>query len=107
MWRLFSRRTKAECARTPSDTRIYAIGDIHGRVDLLERTFSRIDRHLAANPIPYVAEVTIGDYVDRGPQTREVIDLLISRQRRRGTVCLLGNHETYLLDFLHEPRSLD
>jgi serine/threonine protein phosphatase 1 len=107
MWRRFFRKTRADCARAPSATRIYAIGDVHGRADLLERVFSRIDRHRAANPITCVIEVMLGDYIDRGPRSREVIDLLIARQRQQGTICLLGNHETYLLAFLNEPASLD
>jgi serine/threonine protein phosphatase 1 len=107
MWRRFFRKAKADWARTPSATRIYAIGDVHGRVDLLERVFFRIDRHLAAKPVPRAIEVMLGDYIDRGPQAREVIDLLIARQRQQGTVCLLGNHETYLLNFLSDPSSLD
>jgi serine/threonine protein phosphatase 1 len=107
MWRRFSRKAKADCARVPLATRIYAIGDVHGRVDLLERLFSRIDRHRAANPVPRAIEVMLGDYIDRGPQAREVIDLLIARQRQQGTICLLGNHETYLLEFLGDPASLE
>jgi serine/threonine protein phosphatase 1 len=108
MLRRFSKKkTKAEYARVPPATRVYAIGDVHGRVDLLERMLSRIDRHRVANPVPRAIEVTIGDYIDRGPQSHDVIALLAARRRDRGTICLMGNHETYLLDFLNNPASLN
>jgi len=48
----------------------------------------------------------LGDYIDRGPQSDEVIELLTSRRLDARTICLMGNHETYLLDFLRDPASL-
>jgi serine/threonine protein phosphatase 1 len=105
MWKRFSRKTKADYARVPSATRVYAIGDVHGRVDLLERVFSRIDRHRDAYPTPRAIEVMLGDYIDRGPRSCDVIELLVARRHQRATVCLMGNHETYLLDFLNKPAS--
>src|SRR5262249_3060385 len=44
---------------------------------------------------------------DRGPQSREVLDILISRRRGRRMVCLKGNHETYITEFLRDPAMLD
>src|ERR1700687_1428659 len=107
MWRRSPKRTKTGSARVPAATRVYAVGDVHGRVDLLERTLSRIDRHRGAYPTSRAIEVMLGDYIDRGPQARDVIELLVARQRHQSTVCLVGNHETYLLDFLRDPASLD
>jgi serine/threonine protein phosphatase 1 len=90
----------------PDGVRIYAIGDIHGRADLLETTFNCIDADLARNPVPQSIEVFLGDYIDRGPASRQVLDRLIARCRTHGTVFLKGNHETYLMDFLTNPRVL-
>jgi serine/threonine protein phosphatase 1 len=107
MWRRFSRKSKAKYASVPASTRVYAVGDVHGRSDLLHQVLSQIDQHRKAYPIHQAVEVMLGDYIDRGPEAREVLDLLIDRRRRYGTICLLGNHETYLLDFLRDPPSLE
>jgi calcineurin-like phosphoesterase family protein len=105
MWRPFSRNTAIK-AKVPPGTRIYAIGDVHGRADLLERTISNIDQHRNAYPIAHAIEIMLGDYIDRGPQSDEVIELLTSRRLDAQTICLMGDHETYLLDFLRDPASL-
>jgi serine/threonine protein phosphatase 1 len=105
MWRPFSRNIAIK-AKVPPGTRIYAIGDVHGRADLLERTISDIDQHRNAYPIAHAIEIMLGDYIDRGPQSDEVIELLTSRRLDAQTICLMGNHETYLLDFLRDPASL-
>jgi Calcineurin-like phosphoesterase len=59
--------------KTPDGVRIYAIGDVHGRADLLARLFAGIDDDIAAFPAPRVIEILVGDYIDRGPQSRDVI----------------------------------
>ena len=87
----------------PDGVRIYAIGDIHGRVDLLDRLLNRIDADLAANPISISIEVYLGDYIDRGPASRDVIDRLVARDRTFRAVFLKGNHETYLTSFVANP----
>jgi serine/threonine protein phosphatase 1 len=93
--------------RLPEGVRVYAVGDIHGRADLLARLLSQIDAHLAQNPVLRPIEVFLGDYVDRGPDSRRVIDLLIKRRGAHETIFLKGNHETYLLEFLRDPKILD
>ncbi|MBO0758683.1 MAG: metallophosphoesterase, partial [Bradyrhizobiaceae bacterium] len=94
--------------RLPEGTRVYAVGDVHGRADLLDRLLPQIDAHLSRNPVSRAIEVYLGDYVDRGPDSRRVIDLLIRRRReKRKTICLKGNHETYLLEFLKDPKVFD
>jgi serine/threonine protein phosphatase 1 len=90
-------------ARLPAGTRIYAVGDIHGRADLLERLFVRIDADLRSHPIDQSVQVFLGDYIDRGPQSREVLDLLIARRRRHQVLCLKGNHEHFAMNFLTAP----
>ncbi len=93
-------------ASTPADVRIYAIGDIHGRADLLLETIARIDDDLERRPIGHAVEVYLGDYIDRGPDSRTVIDLLAARLVQNRAVCLRGNHEALMEDFLRDPASL-
>ena len=106
MWRSFSKKTAIKDAKVPPGTRIYAIGDVDGRVDLLQQTISEIDQHRNAYPIANPIEILLGDYVDRGPRSDAVIELLTSRHGHAQIVCLMGNHESYLLDFLKDPTSL-
>jgi len=87
----------------PEGMRIYAVGDIHGRADLLANVFGRIDADRAASPSCRVVEIYLGDLIDRGPASRGVIDLLIERASRREIVCLKGNHEDLALRFLVDP----
>lgn len=86
--------------------RIYAIGDIHGRADLLTDTIARIDDDLARRPIEHAIEVYLGDYVDRGPDSKAVIDLLSIRLVKHRAVCLRGNHEALMENFLRHPANL-
>jgi serine/threonine protein phosphatase 1 len=99
-------RRKRPPSGLPDGTRIYAIGDVHGRADLLERVFARIDKHVAAHPVDRPIQVLLGDYIDRGPNSCEVLDSLVERARSKETVLLKGNHETCLLQFLGNPSSL-
>ncbi len=88
----------------PEDLRIYAIGDVHGRADLLGSLVAAIEADLRAYPIEQVVEVYLGDYVDRGSDSRNVLDILRTGPRHRGQrVCLKGNHEAMLLAFLDNP----
>lgn len=89
--------------RVPPDTRVFAIGDIHGRADLLRKVFESIDTFESRFPTSRSVEILIGDYVDRGPDSRGVIDLVLDRQTRREVVALAGNHEEMLLRALVEP----
>jgi serine/threonine protein phosphatase 1 len=67
----------------------------------------RIDAHLASKPVRYPIQVFIGDYIDRGPASRKVLDLLVARDRSFRSVFLKGNHEPYLTEFLVNPPILD
>ena len=95
-----------ERARIPHGTRIYAVGDVHGRADLLNALMERVDTHLETFPISQPMEVFLGAYIDRGPQSREVLSLLIERRRRNAVVCLKGNHETLASRSLDDPSAL-
>ena len=92
--------------RVPAGRRIYAVGDVHGRADLLSDLFMRIDDDLEVRPTADSVQVFLGDYIDRGPNSRQVIDLLIARRRRRDVLFLKGNHEACALQFLSDPTVL-
>ncbi|HXW69899.1 MAG TPA: metallophosphoesterase family protein [Methylocella sp.] len=88
----------------PDGVRIYAVGDIHGRADLLKPMFVRIDADIAAHPVGRPIQVFLGDYIDRGQDSAAVLDLLIERGQSQEVICLRGNHELYLVEFLQNPR---
>lgn len=106
MWNSRSSRKK-QAARLPDGLRIYAVGDIHGRADLLEAVLLQIDADCTLYPSPQTIVVFLGDYIDRGPTSREVLDLLLDCERGRKTVFLKGNHDTFLHRFLNDPAFLD
>ncbi|HNY64352.1 MAG TPA: metallophosphoesterase family protein [Deltaproteobacteria bacterium] len=74
--------------------RTFAIGDIHGCLDLLEDLISRID------PGSDEKVVFLGDYIDRGFKPFETVEYLISLTKRFSCVFLRGNHEQMFIDFL-------
>jgi serine/threonine protein phosphatase 1 len=88
--------------------RVYAVGDIHGRIDLLHRIEGRIAANEAAKSAGVRSTVVyLGDYIDRGPDSNAVIQHLMTRPPVTGAdVFLKGNHEQVLLDFLDDPRSV-
>jgi diadenosine tetraphosphatase ApaH/serine/threonine PP2A family protein phosphatase len=83
--------------------RLYVIGDIHGRSDLLDRMVKEIERDLQRNPTADSLTVTLGDYVDRGPDSRGVLDRLADNPFPTKYVALKGNHEELFEAFLHDP----
>jgi serine/threonine protein phosphatase 1 len=99
----FPRSRKKLPPRLADGMRIYAIGDIHGRADLLDEVLDAIDADRAARPGLQVREIYLGDYVDRGPDSRGVLDRLLARSRTQQAVFLKGNHETYAAGFLNDP----
>lgn len=91
----------AKTARVPDGRRVYAIGDIHGRADLLTALYEMIRQDdAAADDGKTVVVVHLGDYVDRGQQSREVIEMLMAPAEGIESVCLKGNHEDLMLSFL-------
>lgn len=96
-------------ARTDDGEIVYAVGDIHGRHDLLEAAL----RHIVEDAEKASADlrkqiVFLGDYVDRGPRSRDVVERL-SGPPPAGLswTPLKGNHEDFLLRFLDDPSLLD
>ncbi|EHR01458.1 metallophosphoesterase family protein [Bradyrhizobium sp. WSM471] len=93
-------------ARLPKGVRIYAVGDLHGCADLLAGAFDLIDADLARSRPEQAIQVFLGDYIDRGPDAKRTIDLLIDRGQRHETVFVRGNHEALLLRLLDDPKML-
>jgi serine/threonine protein phosphatase 1 len=88
----------------PANTCIYAIGDIHGRADLLEQLHGRIRHDAEKYPDYRKIIVYLGDYIDRGNSSRQVIDQLLNPTLTEFTaIHLRGNHESMLLEFLKNP----
>ena len=83
--------------------RIYALGDIHGRSDLLDRMIKIIRGDLEASPVDSCVTVTLGDYFDRGPDSRGVIERLLSNPFPSDFIPLKGNHEVLFESFLRKP----
>ena len=90
----------------PAGLRIYAVGDIHGRLDLLDQLLSVIDADIALHPTSRPLHVFLGDYIDRGAFSRETIDRLIQLGRERECVFLKGNHELIALKCLSDRSNL-
>ena len=88
----------------PAGLRVYAIGDIHGRLDLLDRLLELIQADASRARDQTAVRVFLGDYIDRGPDSAGVIARLIELQERDpNAIFLRGNHEQMLLDFLDDP----
>ncbi len=82
----------------------YAIGDIHGRADLLARMLDRLEQEFRAVDALAPIVVFLGDFIDRGPESRAVIDLLLTgRPHGFQRYLLKGNHEAAMLAFLADP----
>ncbi|MDQ0509372.1 metallophosphoesterase family protein [Ancylobacter amanitiformis] len=91
--------------RIPDGVRVYAVGDIHGRYDLMCALLDKIEhdrRDAVSSQI-----VFLGDYIDRGPDSRRVIEALITGADRDGWICLKGNHEAMWLGALDRSQPWD
>jgi serine/threonine protein phosphatase 1 len=89
-----------------SNLRRYAVGDIHGRLDLLEKLAKAIDADLQSDPPQEAMTVFLGDYIDRGENSAGVIDRLAEGAFPTPFVALRGNHEATMLDFLEDESTL-
>ncbi|MDX5360310.1 MAG: serine/threonine protein phosphatase [Alphaproteobacteria bacterium] len=89
--------------RAPGETVIYAVGDVHGRADLMDALTDRIRRDAERREADRRLLVFLGDYIDRGEDSRGVIDRLTGDPPDGfERVCLRGNHEEVLLAFLED-----
>ncbi len=92
----------------PEGMLLYAIGDIHGRSDCLRRAHDLIDRDSAKRGgRDRALEIYVGDYIDRGPDSKGVLDLLIARSTAASVVALRGNHEIVMESFLRGQTPFD
>jgi len=91
----------------PAGLRIYAIGDIHGCLDLLNELLARINADIALRPTVRPVYVFLGDYIDRGSSSRETIDRLIEHAATHESVFLKGNHELIAIKCLSDRSLFD
>jgi serine/threonine protein phosphatase 1 len=85
------------------DLRLYVIGDIHGRSDLLDRIVDEIDRDMQSLDGREALTITLGDYIDRGADSFGVLERLVRNPFPTWYVALKGNHEEFLENFLTDP----
>jgi serine/threonine protein phosphatase 1 len=102
--RAFASR-RSHPASTPKGVRIYAVGDLHGRDDLLNDLAGLIERD-CASASGEVVTLFLGDYVDRGPDSAAVVERLAAGRFPTPLRALRGNHEAVLLEFLADPSAL-
>ena len=100
--RWFRSSAAAHPGKVPDGRAVYAIGDVHGRLDLLDDLLRRVQEDARRHGSDTVRElIMLGDYIDRGPASRGVVDRLLQNPLRDfSTVHLMGNHEDALLSFL-------
>jgi serine/threonine protein phosphatase 1 len=95
---LFRARPDEPTHAVPEGTRYYAIGDIHGRLDLFEAMIEAVERDDRASAAARTTVVLLGDLVDRGPDSAGVVERALRWQAERRVVLLAGNHEEMFLD---------
>ena len=101
--KLFQIEPRKTVFDTPPDTRAYAIGDVHGRLDLLRILLGRIEADSRNRPCGREYIVFLGDLIDRGPDSRGVLDFLLrAKEFLPNPIFLAGNHEEMLLRVLND-----
>lgn len=82
----------------------YVMADLHGRFDLLDKARLKIRELTADLPKDSFKVITLGDYIDRGPQSKEIIDHLMEVQKQHDyMICLKGNHEDMMVEVVKSP----
>src|SRR5262245_51229533 len=92
--------------RIPDGTRVYCVGDIHGRDDLLKEMAERVSADMKVRSFDHAVTVFLGDYVDRGLASRRVIEQLARGEWPTSIIPLAGNHEDLLITFLENAELL-
>lgn len=87
-------------ASSSGAVRTYAVGDVHGRLDLLQSAAKAIANHAGDARFRVVF---LGDYIDRGPDSRGVVHFLMGLQKLWSVVCLKGNHEDLMVQAVTQP----
>jgi len=87
------------------DTPLYIVGDLHGCLALFDAALLKIDAHAAATGHSEATLVLLGDYVDRGPQSSQILARIYDMQQKdpEHVVCLMGNHEKMMFEFIDDP----
>ena len=93
--------------RVPDGTRVYCVGDIHGRDDLLREMAERVEADMEARSFEHAVTVFLGDYVDRGPGSMHVVERLSRSEWPTPIIALAGNHEDLLMAFLEDEGVLE
>lgn len=95
---LSSRVSGPPAGSVPAGSRIYAVGDIHGRLDLLDELLEQIEADDARRESADTSVIFLGDLIDRGPDSAQVVERLLNLSKRSAQVrFLLGNHEEVFL----------
>ena len=90
----------------PAGRRVYAVGDVHGRLDLLHALACAIEEDNRAARSARSTVIMLGDLIDRGPHSRAVVDYVLDWQLRREMRIISGNHEEMLLTCMTNPAVL-
>ena len=93
--------------RVPDGTLVYCVGDIHGRDDLLRDMARRVGADIDTRSFDHAVTVFLGDYIDRGPGSKRVLEQLATHEWPTSIIALAGNHEDLLKDFLDDAGTLD
>jgi len=88
----------------PRGLRIYAVGDVHGRFDLLALLLDRVRQDAALNPAKSTKLIFLGDVIDRGPDSASVVQTLMAATHSDNLIVLRGNHEQTMLAALSGDR---
>jgi len=90
--------------RIPEGRLVIAIGDLHGRLDLFEQLWPKVEASARLSAARQRTLVFLGDYIDRGLQSRQLIDRLLAGFPGYETIFLKGNHDETLVQFLSDPK---
>ncbi len=105
--RLRAKQQSPAAPRVPEGMRLYVVGDVHGRLDLLRELAAQIADDVKSAGGRDVGAIFVGDYVDRGPDSAGVVDELSRHAFPTPIIALRGNHEEILLKFLDDATVLD
>src|SRR6516162_8306111 len=97
----------ATARRVPEGRRVYCVGDIHGRDDLLREMAERVEADTKTRTFDHAETVFLGDYIDRGPDSKRVLERLATNEWPTSIIALAGNHEDFLIAFLDDAEILD
>ena len=99
------KKSVSQASHAPENKVLFAVGDVHGRADLLRELLPALWRERGEQEGKHSTTIFLGDYIDRGPASDEVLEILIRLQNTKlvDWLFLRGNHEQALLDFLEDP----